>query len=118
MHAYDARHDQPPDQLAELAGMMRHLIDSVDDLRSQIAGTRKELYTVDEVARLTGRTPYTVRRWITEGRVRATRVEGTGPRGRLLIPGAELVRLIRHGLGGDLPPTVADADGQDGGLHR
>jgi excisionase family DNA binding protein len=81
------------------------LLAAVEDVREILTATRKEYYTVGEVARLTGRTPYTVRRWLSEGRLPAIRVEGTGPRGRLLIPGSHLTRLLPQGLGGDLPQT-------------
>jgi excisionase family DNA binding protein len=95
---------QPPsDWAATMLGLLQHLVAVVEDLRGKVDGARKELFTVEEVARLTGRAAYTVRRWVSEGRLRATRVEGTGRYGRLLIPGDELLRLLPQGLGGDLP---------------
>lgn len=72
------------------------------DLRQALAGARKDYYTVEEVARLVGRSAYTVRRWITEGRIRATRVTGTGPRGKLLVPRDQLAVLIETGRGGEI----------------
>jgi excisionase family DNA binding protein len=54
---------------------------------------------VEEVARLVGRSAYTVRRWIAEHRINASRIADTGPRGRLLIPREEVGKLISEGKG-------------------
>jgi hypothetical protein len=75
----------------------------LDEALAIISGAAKSHYTVQEVARLTGRTPYTVRRWNTEGPITATRIEGTGPKGQLLIARTEIEKLLRHGRGGELP---------------
>jgi excisionase family DNA binding protein len=87
--------------------MLQEIRAAIEDIRSQLAGTHKSHYTVEEVAELTGRTPYTVRRWIAEGRLRATRVHGTGPKGRLLISHDQLLGLVEAGLGAQIPPVVA-----------
>jgi excisionase family DNA binding protein len=75
-------------------------------LRELVQGNRKPLLTIDEVARLTGRDPYTVRRWVKEGRLRATRVQGTGPRGRLLVAREELDRLLAAGRAARAPAVA------------
>jgi excisionase family DNA binding protein len=72
-----------------------------------LAGTRKEYYTIEEIAQMTGRTPYTVRRWVAEKRILATRVSGTGPRGRLLVAREQLERIISSGFGGEVPTGVS-----------
>ena len=58
----------------------------------------KPVYSVAELARLVGRDPYTVRAWIKAGRVRATRLPGTGARGRLQIAREEVERVLADGL--------------------
>jgi excisionase family DNA binding protein len=75
-------------------------------IRAMIEGTRKQLLTVEEVARLVGRDPYTIRIWVKKGKLGATRVSGTGPRGRLLIARSELDRILADGRGGNVPEAA------------
>jgi excisionase family DNA binding protein len=99
----------PQDGTADgLSPILTHILQGVRDILALLAGTRKEYYTVEEVAELTGRTPYTVRRWINEKRIAATRVDGTGPRGRLLIARGQLDCLIGTGAGGNIPSVAAE----------
>lgn len=102
-----ARHRNGAEESGDVATMLRQLRDAVEEIRSQLAGTSKSHFTVDEVAAMTGRVPYTVRSWIKEGRIRAERVAGTGPRGRLLIPREELKKLITQGHGESVPAVLA-----------
>ena len=98
-------------QLSALPAIVTGIVElrtAVDEVRKILTGRRKDHYTVEEVAELTGRTPYTVRRWHSEGRVEAIRVSGTGPKGRLLISREEVQKLIGAGLGGNVPPGAAD----------
>lgn len=74
--------------LERIAGRLDSLELKVEGLRELLIARRKDFYTVDEVADIVGRSAFTVRRWITEGRLHATRIEGTGPRGKLLVPRA------------------------------
>jgi len=90
----------------DIAVALRELRQVVDELRAQLAGTAKSHFTVEEIARMTGRAAYTVRTWIKQGALRAERVAGTGPRGRLLIPRDEMRRLIAVGKGTDVPASV------------
>jgi excisionase family DNA binding protein len=103
-------HDPPP---AVTPGTgdprLTQILAEIRALRELLQGARKPLLTIDEVARLTGRDPYTVRRWVKEHRIRATRVHGTGPRGRLLVAREELDRLLAGGRAGSAP-AVAFAD--------
>jgi excisionase family DNA binding protein len=55
---------------------------------------QKDFYTVEEVARYVRRSAFTVRRWITEGKIAGIRLAGTGPRGRLLVSHDEFLRLF------------------------
>lgn len=86
--------------------LLERILAGIEDVRAQLAGRVKPHYTVEEIAELTGRSTYTVRRWISEGRIAATRISGTGPKGRLLIARAELEKVIREGLGGAVPDSA------------
>lgn len=96
-----------PELLTQVAAMIERVDRKIDGVVERLAGATKDFYTVDEVAELTGRAAYTVRSWIGDGRIRAERVSGTGPRGRLLIPRAELKKLIASGRGARVPDIVA-----------
>jgi excisionase family DNA binding protein len=96
----------PGNQLTELVNLVQSLAVQLADIRDTLAAKRKPQYTVDEVADLTGRSAYTVRRWISEGRLKAIRISGTGPKGRLRIAREEIDRLIATGLGANVPDAV------------
>jgi excisionase family DNA binding protein len=85
------------------------ILRELHEIRELLAGARKPVLTVEEVAALTGRTPYTVRRWIALGRIRATRVNGSGPKGRLLMAREQLDSLLGEGKGGHLAPLDTTA---------
>ena len=88
--------------MAAMFGMLQLLCGKVDALARDLSGKVKSHLTVDEIAELTGRSPYTVRRWITTGVIEATRIDAGGPRGRLLIARSELDKLVDAGKGGSL----------------
>lgn len=94
------------DKIEEMCELLCSLKVAVEDVRTQLAAKRKGLYTVPEIADLVGRSSYTIRRWISEGRIRAIRIEGTGPKGRLLIARDQLDALISQGMGADIPGTA------------
>jgi excisionase family DNA binding protein len=96
------------DLVAALNTLFAPLKADLEYIRATLSARRKDFFTVEEVARLTGRSAYTIRRWITEQRLKAIRVSGTGPRGRLLVPRAELEVLIAAGLGDDIPEATLD----------
>lgn len=96
----------PLDELASLRQSVIAMDRKIDSLCELLARQRKEHLTVEEVAELTGRTEYTVRRWVSEGRLKAIRLAEGGPRGRLLIPRSELDRLVAAGTGGSIPATA------------
>src|SRR4051794_11890632 len=83
-----------------LADLLSPVWAELEHIREALQTQRKPHYTVAEVAKLTGRTPYTVRRWITDSKIKAIRISGTGPKGRLLISREELDTLIAVGMGG------------------
>jgi excisionase family DNA binding protein len=114
-----------PMYLRSLRDLLARLDLSLDEVLSLLRGCRKEFLTVEEVARAVSRDPFTVRRWIKNGRLRSIRVQGSGPRGRLLVPRQELSRLVGVGLGGELPAPLIEpppeitvpADGRPAGLR-
>src|SRR3954453_7163783 len=74
-------------QLSALPAIVTGLVElrsDVAEVRRILTGRQKDHYTVEEVGKLTGRKPYTVRTWVKEKRIKAIRVSGTGPKGRLL----------------------------------
>ncbi|QDT16379.1 helix-turn-helix domain-containing protein [Alienimonas californiensis] len=90
----DAIASTPP---AELASEIVSIKQMVCELVEHARGKAKPLLTVEEVAAEVGRAPYTVRTWINNGRLSATRVHGTGPRGRLLVRREDLEELLADG---------------------
>ncbi len=99
-------HRLTSDPLDDMVEVLHYVKVAVDDIRSSLSASHKPLYTVEEVARLTGRSSYTIRRWVADGRIHATRVQGSGPKGKLLIPRDQLHAIVTEGLGGDLPAVA------------
>lgn len=98
----------PEDQLGHIMSQLTHLRSSVDEIRDRITGIAKDHYTVEEIAQATGRNPYTIRRWIRDGQLNAVRVDGSGPRGRLLVPREELQRIVGDGKGARISPIATN----------
>src|SRR5262245_34216306 len=86
--------------------VLKRVLAGVEAIQAHLAGSHKQHYTVNEIATATGRAPFTIRRWITEGKLNAVRIDGTGPKGRLLVPHAELARLIQNGHGEHIPAEL------------
>ena len=102
--------DEPHDySIGDLAHEVKRLADGLEELKEMIKGKSKEFYTVAEVATLTSRSEYTVRRWISSGTIAAERVTGTGPKGRLLIPRSEIARIVEMGNGHAVSGTMVAA---------
>ena len=107
-----ARLSQMESRIDDLCGHLPAVLQKLDALRDLLAGRRKDNFVVEEVAELTGRSEYTIRRWIAEGKLKAVRIAEGGPRGRLLIPRAELDRLVAAGRGSEIPATALDQEGK------
>ena len=90
-----------------LHSAVEKILYELGEIRAVLAGVRKPYLTVEEVAQLTGRSAYTVRRWISEKRLEARRVAGIGARGRLLIASEQVNSLIRDGKGSKIPSVYA-----------
>jgi excisionase family DNA binding protein len=89
-----------------LGPVLAQILDALHEIRERLAGAHKPLLTIEELAQLVGRSAFTVRRWVRQGRIKATRVSGTGPRGRLLVGHDEVRKLVAAGLGGELPAAL------------
>jgi excisionase family DNA binding protein len=99
--------DSMQSMLGELfASKLPSLEAKLEFLRELLASRRKDHLVVEEVAELTGRSAYTIRRWVAERKLRAIRLRDGGPRGKLLIPRSELERLIAAGKGANVPDAV------------
>ncbi len=70
------------------------IYDAVTEILNVLRSRHKATYTIHEAAQLLGRSDYTIRRWVHEGRLAAIRINGSGPKGRLLIAHGELQRLL------------------------
>lgn len=96
------------DALESILGELSHsrfpsIEEQLTKLHMVLTKRRKDHLTVEEVAELTGRSAYTVRRWIKEKVLHAVRLDEGGPRGKLLIPHTEIERLIAEGKGAHVP---------------
>jgi len=92
--------------LSELRALRERFESGFSELRERLSKRTKSHLTVDEVAELTGRTPYTIRRWIKEGRLTAQRIKDGCPKGRLLIAREQLDALIHAGVGAEIPDAI------------
>ena len=84
----------------------RQLLAEIVAVKESLRENRKQKLTVEEVAELTGRSAFTVRRWIKEGLIHADRVQGTGPKGRLIVDRDALDQLMKRGKTGHTPDTA------------
>lgn len=88
-------------RLERLETGLGKLFDALDVVRGLVAAkvVVKEWYTTNEVARILGRRPYTVREWCRLGRVNATRTHaGRGEVEEWRISHQELQRIQNEGL--------------------
>ena len=92
------------DLLEDLRQEVSDLRERVSEALTKMGALRRQYYSVNEVARLVGRSAYTVRRWLREGRLQGIKVIGDAPiqrdsrRAPYLIPRDEVVRLLQRGV--------------------
>jgi hypothetical protein len=87
----------PLDQFSEVLERLARIEASVALLIEQ--RTVKEWYTTDEVAKLIGKAPFTVREWCRLGRINAEKRDtGRGNTLEWIINHEELQRIRNHGL--------------------
>jgi hypothetical protein len=89
--------------LAEMRGELANLTAIRQELQTrQITRPANETrahYSVEEVAKILGKSSYTVRQWCNEGRLNATkRIERRGRNALWSIPAAEIERYRNEGL--------------------
>ncbi|MBM4040365.1 MAG: helix-turn-helix domain-containing protein [Planctomycetes bacterium] len=78
----------------------RRLTEQIRGLRHDLSATlaprwkRKPFYTVRELAQQVGRSPYTVRRWIREGKLNAVKLNDGRPKDQYLIEAQDIQELI------------------------
>ena len=89
----DPASDSIPLQLA----LLPVILASLTEVRQILTGKMKSHLTVEEAAEELGRSAYTIKTWIREGRLPAVRLSGTGPRGRLLIARDDISQLVNSG---------------------
>ena len=63
--------DQWNSDVDQIIALLRQLTDGLADVRKQFMENQKPHLTVEELAELVGRKPYTVRSWITDGKITA-----------------------------------------------
>lgn len=112
LHA-EAMSDYPDDLhdvLTQILEGIQNLSVAIREVRQLLEGTRKDFYTAEEVAEITGRSAYTVRRWLKENRLTGRKVEGSGTKGKWLVARDDLNRLVAAGRGDRIPaPTLGPA---------
>ena len=93
-----SRHLHEQDQVSILLARVEYIEMKLDDLHALLSNATKPFYTVGELAKNVGRSPYIVRCWVADGKIKAIRLKDTGPRGRLLISRSETLKISEAGL--------------------
>lgn len=94
--------------LRQIMALLVELKAELAGVKSALGSRQKPVLTIEEIAELTGRSAYTIRRWVKERRLTATRIQGTGPKGRLLVSRDEIDKILRSGLGANVPDAAID----------
>jgi excisionase family DNA binding protein len=96
------------ERVEQMLQLLPRILANVDEIRGIVGEHHGRFLSVEEFAKIVHRAPYTIRNWIKEGRIEAIRVIGTGARGRLLIPRAEIEKTVCAGLGERLQTGISD----------
>lgn len=99
MHPHVLNEPGSDPNVADPLALLTQILDLIQEIHQFVTSRAKSHYTVEEIAHQVGRSEYTVRKWIKDGDISAIRVDGTGPRGRLLIPREEILRLVSQARG-------------------
>ena len=67
----------------------------------------RRAYRVDETAEMVGVSVSTIRNWIRDGRLRALRPAGPGAGRAVLVPAAEIARLLADDAEAQPEPSAA-----------
>jgi excisionase family DNA binding protein len=90
----------PNHDLVTLRLELRRLTQEVSGLRHDLKAAlapkwkTKPFYTVKELAKHLGRSTYTIRRWIRDGKLQAVKLNSGGPRDPYLIEHREVQELL------------------------
>ncbi|WP_165248937.1 helix-turn-helix domain-containing protein [Paludisphaera soli] len=87
------------DELVAIEAKLDRLEELLEGLLSAKRVEEREFLSVEEVAALVGPSPFQVRAWARDGRIRAEKAaEGRGPHQAWRIPRAALVEYRNRGL--------------------
>jgi len=91
-------------QAADCRALLIATLGKLEKIQEMLRGTAKAYFTVAETARQSGRSEYTVRRYVAEELVSAGRVVGRGFERQLLIPRDSLMSSVKGAVKSSSPP--------------
>jgi len=91
--------------LTQVAEELSRLREEVREVSEWLHGHTKDFFTVAEVATIVQRSPYTVRRWLKEGRIEGIKINdhpnnpNSPNKGQYLIAKEELAKIVNQAKG-------------------